>query len=84
MDFETALNNLPDGTGFDSFAHKTVEDLCWLCLHELDMHAEGEYWHTAAQRKKYLNFCRKYGYYAEEAQEEFELGKGLKKADAYF
>jgi len=83
MDFQTALKDLPEGTGFDSFVHKTVEDLCWLCLHELDMHAEGEYWHPAARRKKYLNFCRKYGFYEEEAQEEFELGKGLKKADAH-
>ena len=83
MTFEKALDELPNETGFDSFAHKTIEDLCYLFLHELDLHAEQEYWHPVALRKKFLSFCKKYGHYAKEAQEQFDLGKGLKKADAY-
>ena len=83
MTFEKALNELPDETGFDSFSHKTIEDLCYLCLHELDLHAEQEYWHPVAVRKKLLAFCKKYGYYATEAEAMFIAGKGLKKADAY-
>jgi len=54
--FEKALDKLPDGTGFDAYSHKTVQDLCWICLHELDLHAEGEYFVPMALRKKYLAF----------------------------
>jgi hypothetical protein len=82
MDFETALNKLPDGTGFDSFAHKTVKDLCYLCLHELDLHAEQEYWHPVALRKKYLAFCKKFGFYAKEAEQQFDVGRHHRKEDA--
>ena len=81
--FDKALDALPDVCGFDLFTHKTIEDLCYLCLHELDLHAEGEYWHPAAVRKKLLAFCKKYGYYETEAQAMFTAGNGLKKADAY-
>lgn len=84
MTFEKALNELPDVCGFDPYAHKTVEDLCWLCLHELDLHAEQEHWHTAAVRKKLLAFCKKYGHFADKAKEAFAQGNGLKKSDAYF
>jgi hypothetical protein len=82
MTFEKALNELPDVCGFDSFCHKEIRDLCFICLHELDLHAEGEYWHTVAVRKKLLAFCKKYGYYATEAQAMFNAGQGLRKADA--
>ena len=81
MTFQTALNQLPDGTGFDAFDHKTVEDLCWLCLHELDLHAEAEYFVPLALRKKYLAFNRKWGFYYKEAQEMFSAGKSVSKAD---
>ena len=83
MNFENALNNLPDVCGFDPFNHMNIEDLCWLCLHELDLHAEQEYWHPVVVRKKLLDFCKKYGYYATEAEAMFTAGKGLKKSDAY-
>lgn len=83
MTFEKALNELPDVCGYDSFTHKTIEDLCWLCLHELDLHAEQEYWHPTSVRKKLLAFCKKYGHYADEAQAMFTQGNGLKKSDAY-
>ena len=83
MTFEQALKALPDVCGFDHSAHTTVEDLCWICLHELDLHAEQEYWHPVAVRKKLLAFCKKYGYYEAEAQAMFNAGQGLKKADAY-
>jgi len=82
MIFEKALSQLPDVCGYDSFSHKTIQDLCWLCLHELDLHAEQDYWHPVAVRKKLLAFCKKYGHYAEEAQTQFTNGNGLKKADA--
>ena len=81
--FEKALNALPDVCGFDPFNHITTEDLCWLCLHELDLHAEQEYWHPVATRKQLLAFCKKYGHYAAEAEAAFTTGQGLKKADAY-
>ena len=81
--FDKALNQLPDVCGYDPFAHHTVEDLCWLCLHELDLHAEQEYWHTAADRKKLLAFCKKHNHYAAEAQTMYTKGIGLQKADAY-
>jgi len=82
MTFDKALSQLPDVCGYDSFTHKTIQDLCWLCLHELDLHAEQDYWHPVSVRKKLLAFCKKYGHYAEEAQTQFTLGNGLKKADA--
>ena len=82
MTFDKAISELPDVCGFDSFSHKTIQDLCWLCLHELDLHAEQEYWHPVAVRKKLLAFCKKYGHYADEAQTQFTNGKGLQKADA--
>lgn len=83
MPFEKALRELPDVCGFDSFSHTTVEDLCWLCLHELDLHAEQEYWHSAAVRKKLLAFCKKHGFYETKAQAMFISGAGLKKTNAY-
>jgi hypothetical protein len=83
MTFDKALTNLPDVCGYDSFTHKTIQDLCYLCLHELDLHAEQEYWHPIAVRKKLLAFCKKHGHYADEAQIQFTNGNGLKKADAY-
>ena len=83
MTFEAALNELPDGTGFDAHSHKTVADLCWLCLHELDLHAEAEYFVPMSLRKKYLAFNRKWGFYGKEAQEMFDSGKSILKADCY-
>lgn len=83
MTFEKALDKLPDVCGFDPFSHFTLEDLCWLCLHELDLHAEGEYWHPVVVRRKLLFFCKKYGFYVPEAVAAFTAGQGLKKADAF-
>lgn len=83
MTFEKALNALPDGTGFDAYSHKTIEDLCWICLHELDLHAEAEYFVSLALRKKYLSFIRKYGFYVTEAEQVFLEGKNVSKADCY-
>jgi hypothetical protein len=80
--FEKALKALPDVCGFDSFCHKEIKDLCFICLHELDLHAEQEYWHPIATRKKLLAFCKKYGHYTAEAQAMFNAGQGLKQEDA--
>jgi hypothetical protein len=79
MSFEKALKELPDVCGLDSH-HSTLEDLCWLCLHELDLHAEREYWCPAAVRKKLLAFCKKYGHYVEEATASYNEGKCWTKA----
>ena len=86
--FETALKQLPDGTGFDSFTHKNVEDLCWICLHELDLVAEREYWLPIAQRKKLLKFIETYGKtcdkdYTEEARKIYAQAQGVKKSECY-
>jgi hypothetical protein len=81
MDFETALKELPSGTYFEHFAHTTVEDLCFVCLHELDLHAEGEYFHPLAMRKKYLRFIEKHGHHVAEAQAMYKLGLGKTKRD---
>jgi hypothetical protein len=81
MTFEKALNALPEGTGFDAYSHKTIEDLCWVCLHELDLHAEAEYFVPLALRKKYLLFIRKHGCYVTHAERVFLIGKNVSKSD---
>lgn len=70
-------------TYFEPGEHTEISDLCFLCLHELDLHAEGEYWHPIVLRKKLLAFCKKWNYYANEAQQQFDLGKSARKCDAY-
>ena len=81
--FEAAIKKLPAGTGFDPFAHTTVADLCWICLHELDMHAESENYAPLALRRKYLKFCQTNGYYIAEAEKEFRICLGVRKSDCY-
>lgn len=70
-------------TYYEVSEHKTADDLCYLCLHELDLHAEGEYWHPIGVRKALLNFIKKYGsdYYKNEALRQFNIGKGKRKED---
>jgi hypothetical protein len=77
--FEFALLHLPDVCGYDG--HKTIKDLCWLCLHELDLHAEREYFCPVKTRTKLLNFCIRFGYYSREAQHMFDSGFGLARKD---
>lgn len=48
-------------TYFDARDHRTLADLCYLCLHELSMHAEGNFNHRLADREALLDFCRKWG-----------------------
>ena len=79
--FEQALKQLPEGTYYDHFSHKTIESLCFVCLHELDLHAEGEYFHPLAMRKKYLKFIEKFGFYVDEARKVYAIGLGKTKAD---
>jgi hypothetical protein len=59
-DFEKALKDLPPETDLDAH-HATVEDLSYLCLHELDLHAEGEYEHPKKLLKAYRAFIAKWG-----------------------
>jgi len=82
-DFHKALKKLPSSAGFDSFAHKTIEDLCWICLHELDMVAEAEYWHPVSERKRLLKFVEKHGYYVKEARGAYYDSLGVEKEDCY-
>lgn len=82
-DFEKALNKLPDSAGYDMFSHKTIEDLCWICLHELDLVAEKEYWLPKTEIKKLYRFIQKYGYYLNEATEVYPLALLVKKSDCY-
>jgi len=76
MIFEKALRELPINTGYDFYAHKTIEDLSYVCLHELDLHAESEYKIALPLRKKYLKFIEKYGtpYQKTESQRVFNNG----------
>ena len=81
-------------TYFEFREHTTIADLCHLCLHELDLHAEQEYWHPLKERRDLLKFCKKWGPrvqeqdheafdYAAEAQKQFDIGKNHKKSEAY-
>ena len=79
--FEQALKKLPSGTYYDDFAHKTIEALCFVCLHELDLHAEGEYFHPLAMRKKYMKFIETFGFYVDEAKHVYKIGLGKTKSD---
>ena len=81
MEFEAALKVLPEGTYYEPTVHITLADLCFVCLHELDLHAEGEYFHPLAMRKKYLNFIMKCGHYMAEAEHVYKLGLGKTKRD---
>ena len=79
--FEQALKKLPSGTYYDHVAHKTIESLCFVCLHELDLHAEGEYFHPLAMRKKYMKFIETFGFYVDEAKHVYKIGLGKTKSD---
>jgi len=70
-------------TYFDPLVHKGAEDMCFVCLHELDLHAEGEYWHPIKLRRELLNFITKHGsdYNKAEALRQFNLGKDKRKQD---
>lgn len=75
-------------TYFEYGQHTTIADLCYLCLHELDLHAEGEYWHPVKVRQALLRFCKKWGPFAQEgldyvaeSKRQFELGKNKRKED---
>lgn len=77
-------------TYFEVSEHTSIADLCYLCLHELDLHAEQEYWHTITDRKALLKFCQKWGShstdginYVSESQRMFDAGKNYKKSDCY-
>ena len=87
-DFDKALKALPSSAGFDAFSHKTVEDLCWICLHELDLVAEREYWQPMAERKKLLKFIETYGPscendYSADARKVFDQARLVTKSDCY-
>ena len=66
--FEKALNELPDSAGFDPAFHHTIQDLCWICLHELDLVAEQENELPLVECKKLLRFIKKHGFYVTEAK----------------
>jgi len=91
MDFQRALGNLPASAGYDPFAHHTVEDLCYICLHELDLVAEREYWLPVAERRRLLRFITRFGRdyqinghsYADEARMIFNQAASVQPDDCY-
>jgi len=90
-DYQNALEDfgrVAHLTYFEPGQHTSIADLCYLCLHELDLHAEGEYWHPVKERKALLAFCKKWGPlanegidYVAESKRQFDLGVNKKKAD---
>lgn len=84
-DMQKDFDKVVHHTYFEPTVHVTADDLCFLCLHELDLHAEGEYWHPAQVRRDLLNFIKKHGseYYKSEALRQFNLGIGKRKEDSY-
>ena len=89
-DYEQALKEFGSVmhlTYFEPGEHTKICDLCYLCLHELDLHAEGEHWHPLKERKALLKFCQNWGQhstgdaidYVTESQKQFDLGFNLKK-----
>lgn len=93
MTYEKALKDferVQHLTYFDSNEHKTIADLCYLCLHELDMHSEQEFWHPMADLKALFKFCQKWGPhstdgldYVAESKRQFEAGRKHRKSDCY-
>lgn len=92
-DYQSALEDFAKVqhlTYFEHREHITIADLCYLCLHELDLHAEQEYWHKMSDRRALLKFCQKWGRYAEEkldyvseSKKIFDAGRDLKKRDSF-
>jgi hypothetical protein len=72
-------------TYFDPMVHSTIEDMTFVSLHELDLHAEGEYWHPIKVRRDLLNFITKHGSdnHKNEALRQFNNGKDKRKEDSY-
>lgn len=79
-DFQKALDDLPDGTGIDAH-HNSIDDLCWLCLHELDLHAEGEFRHDPSNLRKYYGFIKKYGTDADKKEAWSVYQQALKQTE---
>ena len=87
-DFDKALKALPTSAGYDAFAHETVEDLCYIFLHELDLVVEQEYWRPLAERKRLLKFIEKFGKacdtdYTNEARRVFTQALAVSRGDCY-
>ena len=88
-DFDKALNKLPSSAGYDFYSHKTIEDLCWICLHELDLVAEQEHWLPLGERKRLLKFIETFGKecendYTDEARKIYAQSLSVTKADCYY
>lgn len=82
-DFQKALDRLPDGTGFDWTVHHDISDLVWLCLHEIDLHHEGEYRHTKRALNAYRKFISEYGYDRDIAEVEKIFPAALARREFY-
>jgi len=84
IDFAKARKELPrDVTGFDKDVHITVRDLCYLCLDELSIHADREFYHDPKFRKACLKFCETYGFFVEEARATFKKCLTITKEECY-
>lgn len=82
-DINKDFNKVGHFTYFDPMVHSTADDMTFVCLHELDLHAEGEYWHPIKIRRDLLKFIQKHGsdYHKSEALRQFNLGKDKRKED---
>ena len=59
MKFEQLRDAMPDDVheAFDPLAHKSANDLAWLCMHLLDLSDEGEIHIDRKAVKKYRDKC---------------------------
>lgn len=51
-------NKLPKNSLYSPKVHKTIEDICLVCLQELDLHAEGQYKHKKKNLLQYLRIIK--------------------------
>jgi hypothetical protein len=84
IDVKKDFSKVSHHTYYDPMVHSTTDDMCFVCLHELDLHAEGEYWHPIKVRRDLLKFITKHGtdYHKNEALRQFNLGKDKRKEDS--
>jgi hypothetical protein len=84
IEFQQALKALPQAvTGYNKDVHSTVRDLCYLCLDELGIHADREFYHDSKFRKACLAYCERYGFFVEEARETFKKCLTITQEECY-
>ena len=59
--FEQALSELPDSVDYDPLAMKTINDLRWACVLQLDLIEEGQDSTEGDDPKPVRRWLKKYG-----------------------